>query len=308
MIFHIFVLIIGILLFILLKKEKITVKTFWRIIGVIYLLRILYCFLIRYQYYSKHIMEIILPFNGKFTGFAGMAYHGAVIGVFLASIIFAYKRKIIFRELCDIVFPIIPLGYTLGRIANFINGELWGRITSLPIGILFPNADRVPLNFAETQDVINKLGWKIDETSKIVLTHNGNELYNLIGNIPDTSILGINLPRHPSQLYEAFFEGIILFFIMWFFARKYKPFKGFSASIYLIFYSIFRFFLEFFRQPDSQFENITAGKYVGSIIGFLSMGQILSIIMFLSGIGIGVYYYYLSKKDDINKIKKQDTG
>ncbi len=225
----------------------------------------------------------------------------------ISRILKSIKYKLNFRELCDLAFPAIPLGYTFGRIGNFINSELWGRITASPIGILFKNANKVPLVLNKTQEVINKLGWKINTAAFQVFDSNGNEIKNSLGYIYDkngmpTDILGINLPRHPSQLYEAFFEGIILFLILWFPARKFKPFKGFLASVYLIFYSIFRFSIEFFRQPDSQFENIDVEKYTGFILGNISMGQILSILMILFGVGLGVYYYYLSKKDKINEL------
>lgn len=364
-----------------LNKSIIEEYYFWAILGLIFGGRIFSCIVYNFNYYIRHPFEIIIPFhNGQFVGYAGMAFHGAAMGVFLVSILFTYKyipyeinsehfkhnilskitnfndKKILlniykenkeknvfyideknkkkkifnlkktssnrknisrifksikyklnFRELCDLVFPIIPLGYTFGRIGNFINSELWGRITASPIGMLFKNADKVPLNLESTQKVINQLGWKINETLFKVFNSSGKEIKDTLGYVSDqngnlTNILGINLPRHPSQLYEAFFEGIVLFLIMWFPARKFKPFKGFMASAYLIFYSIFRFFIEFFREPDSQFSNIKQGKYIGFILGKLSMGQILSVLMIIFGIGLGIYFYYLSKKDKLSEL------
>src|SRR4030066_2248915 len=141
-----------------------------------------------------------------------------------------------FWRLTDLLIPAIPLGYTFGRIGNFINGELYGRVTSKSWGMYFP----------------------LD---------------------PD------NLLRHPSQLYEAFFEGIILFVILWS-IRKKNIFKGFFLSAYLIGYGSVRFFIEFTREPDEQ---------IGFIAGSLTMGQILCIIMILSGIGI----FYIRKKERV---------
>ncbi len=368
-----------------LNKTIIEEYYFWAIIGLIFGGRIFSCLVYNFNYYSKYPLEIIIPFqNGKFVGYAGMAFHGATIGVFLVSILFTYKHipiainlehfkneilqkiknfndkkfilncykedknkniyyleesykkrklidflnlnndlskkkkkisqifktikyKINFRELCDLVFPIIPLGYTFGRIANFINSELWGRITASPIGVLFNNANKVPLNLNKTKEIINQLGWKINEISQNVFDSNGNEIKNVLGNVLDqngniTEIAGINLPRHPSQLYEAIFEGIVLFFILWFPARIFKPFKGFLAPVYLIFYSIFRIILEYFREPDSQFANFEKNKYYGFIFGNLTMGQLLSWLMIAFGVGLGIYFYYLSKKDKINEL------
>ena len=244
----------------------------------------------------------------------GMAYHGAVIGVFTVSVIFTKIRKINFRELCDLVFPVIPLGYTFGRLANFINGELWGRITTSPFGVLFPHADKSPLNLSNVKEVISKLGWKIDQAANTVIDASGRELTNLLGYVTDqygrqTDIIGINLPRHPSQLYEAFFEGIVLFLIIWFPARIFKPFKGFLASVYLIGYSIARLSIEFLREPDLQFADIEQEKYTGFIFSTITMGQFLSILMILAGIFIGVYFYKLSlddkKKPNITFPKKK---
>jgi phosphatidylglycerol---prolipoprotein diacylglyceryl transferase len=230
-----------------------------------------------------------------------MAFHGAVLGVFIVSLIYIKIKKINIRELADLVFPVIPLGYTFGRIANFINSELWGRITASPIGVLFPDADKVPLNLPEVQNVINQLGWKINEITNTVINSSGIAINNVLGNVLDTNIPGINLPRYPSQLFEAFFEGIILFLIIWFPARKYKPFKGFLAPVYLCGYAIARISLENIRQPDSQFADAASGKFIGYIIGNLTMGQILSWIMLFFGIGLGVYFYLLEKKE--NKVK-----
>jgi len=163
-------------------------------------------------------------------------YHGGAIGILLSSIIFCRKHQINFWRFADLICPAIPLGYTFGRIGNFINGELYGRITNMPWGMYFP----------------------LDYTHKL---------------------------RHPSQLYEAFFEGIILFIIFWSIRRK-SPFDGFLLSLYLIGYGFVRFIIEFYREPDIQ---------LGLIWGTLSMGQILCILMML--IGACVYMFQWMQKN-----------
>ncbi|OHD12300.1 MAG: prolipoprotein diacylglyceryl transferase, partial [Spirochaetes bacterium GWB1_27_13] len=222
-------------------------------------------------------------------------------GIFLASLIYIKVKKVNFRELCDVIFPSIPLGYTFGRLGNFINGELYGRITSSPIGMFFPDAQKLPIKFPEVSKVINDIGWKINELNQTVVDGAGNIINNVLGKmtISGEEVTTINLPRHPSQLYEAFFEGIVLFFIVWFLGRKYKPFKGFTASVYLVGYALARIFVEFFRQPDSQFANIEQGKLTGFIVSFFSMGQILSFLMILFAIGLGFYFYKLSLDDKL---------
>jgi phosphatidylglycerol---prolipoprotein diacylglyceryl transferase len=291
-----------------LNKKLIDDYYFWAIIGMVLGGRTFSCLVYDLGYYSKHLTEILIPIrDGQFVGFQGMAYHGAVIGVFIISYIFVKLKKVSLRELCDLIFPVVPLGYTFGRIANFINQELWGRITSSPIGVLFPRAELAPIKLQKTVQVVNELGWKVDETAKTVIDKAGNSLPHLLGEIPvldkygflKETIPGINLPRHPSQLYEALFEGIILFLLLWFPARKYKPFKGFMAFAYLAGYSIFRIGIEFFREPDAQFMNLAAGKYTGYIFGAVSMGQLLSLIMLLTAIGVGYYCYILSKKEGL---------
>lgn len=170
----------------------------------------------------------------------GMSFHGGLIGLLVSSYLFCYKNKINFFLLSDILAATAPIGLFLGRIANFINGELYGRVTNMPWGVVFPNSD-----------------------------------------------LQI---RHPSQLYEAFFEGIILFIILY-----YATFKGntikilrLNSAIFLILYSSFRIIIEIFREPDF---------HLGFIFYNVTMGQILSIPMLIIGI-------YLLVKIKCQSIKK----
>jgi len=215
--------------------------------------------------YIKMPWLIFWPFrNGKFTGLQGMSYHGGAFAGLLAVIIYSKVKKYNFREICDMLVASIPLGYTFGRLGNFINAELYGRATASPLGMVFPNATPLPL----------KEFWVMDIARKT-----------------ETAITGtlVNLPRHPSQLYEAFFEGIVLWAIIWFF-RKRKPFKGFLIGLYFIGYGLFRFIIEYFREPDADLgyriefvKSTLPTAYTHPLLSF-STGQILCFIMILFGV------------------------
>lgn len=156
----------------------------------------------------------------------GMSFHGGLLGVLIAMGLYAHKINRGFFEVTDFIAPLIPPGLFFGRIGNFINGELWGRVTDVPWAMVFhsPGAG--------------------------------------------------NLPRHPSQLYEAVLEGIALFIILWLYSSKPRPTMAVSG-LFLLCYGIFRFFIEFFRQPD---------LHIGFIaFNWLTMGQLLSLPMILLG-------------------------
>ena len=175
--------------------------------------------------YRRAPWLIFWPFqNGRFTGLLGMSYHGGVIGALLAVIIYSVRHRYDFREIGDMFSAAIPLGYTFGRLGNFINAELYGRVTGSSFGMLFPGA-QVSTGQAWAREIAEKLGI-------------------------DGSLNYVNLPRHPSQLYEAVFEGVVLWLILWALRNK-KPFKGFLMGIYLIGYGFFRFIIEYFREPDA---------------------------------------------------------
>jgi phosphatidylglycerol:prolipoprotein diacylglycerol transferase len=219
------------------KKTTIQDCFVWLVLGLMIGARLGYVLFYNLEYYLSHPLEIILPFSLEggfhFTGLAGMSYHGGLIGVVIAGIVFCRKNNINFWNLSDLFVPAIPLAYTFGRIGNFLNGELYGRATNVPWGMYFP----------------------LDRTNQL---------------------------RHPSQIYEAFFEGIFLFLILWG-IRKKRYFEGFFIPVYLMGYGAVRFFIEFFREPDPQ---------LGFIIGFLTMGQILCLVMILSGAG----FFYMRHK------------
>jgi len=213
---------------------------------------------------------IFWPFrDGKFTGFQGMSYHGGVIGGILAAIIFSKVKKFEFREIGDMFAASIPLGYTFGRLGNFINGELYGRITTSPMGMYFPHGGISP------------------SSRDFALIRNGAESMGLSAITgPDGSL---NYPRFPSQLYEMLFEGIVLWAFIWFF-RNRKPFKGFLISLYLAGYGFIRFILEYFREPDAdlgypiQLVKATLPPALSHPLLCFSTGQILCFFMILAGL------------------------
>ncbi|MBG6026175.1 prolipoprotein diacylglyceryl transferase [Proteus columbae] len=192
----------------------------------------------------------------------GMSFHGGLIGVICAMIWFAKRTKRKFFQVADFVAPLIPFGLGLGRIGNFINGELWGRVTlDTPWAILFPSSRSEDLQLV-AQDPTTLL--------------------------PIIQEYGV-LPRHPSQLYEMLLEGVVLFIILNIFVRKNRP-VGSVSGLFLIGYGAFRIIAEFFRQPDAQL----------GLFGGVSMGQILSIPMILLGIIFMVWAYRQDKKTPQN--------
>lgn len=213
------------------KPELIQDYFVWAILGVILGGRLGYVFFYNLDYYLARPLEILFPFEFSggfhFIGISGMSYHGGVIAVLVASVIFCRRRKIAFWRFADLLCPAIPLGYTFGRIGNFINGELYGRATTVPWGMVFP----------------------LDP---------------------------LRLLRHPSQLYEALFEGVVLFALLWLIRRR-SPFDGALFAFYLIGYGAIRFVIEFFREPDAQ---------LGFVLGPFSMGQLLCLAMIAAGGGI----------------------
>jgi phosphatidylglycerol---prolipoprotein diacylglyceryl transferase len=209
------------------------------IIGLIVGARLGYVLFYNLGYYLDHPLEIVLPFDFsdgiRFTGISGMSYHGGLVGIIIASLWYIRRHRMGFREMADLLVPCIPLGYTFGRLGNFINGELWGRTTTAAIGMHFPTA-------------------------------------------PGDSL------RHPSQLYEAFGEGILLFAVLWLLRKRVKT-PGYMLAFYLIGYGTVRFVIEFFREPD---------LHLGFVLFFFSMGQVLSAAMVVGGMGLIIYFNQLA--------------
>ena len=175
-------------------------------------------------YYFANPLKILAVWEG------GMSFHGGFLGVLAAMALFAKQHKLNWLELMDFIAPLVPPGLAFGRLGNFINGELWGRPTDLPWGMVFPRVD--------------------------------------------------NLPRHPSQLYEFALEGVLLFALLWIYAKKSRP-RGAVSGLFLIGYGSFRFIAEFARNPDDGiFGLMTFG---------VSMGQWLSLPMVITGIAMMVW-------------------
>ena len=220
------------------------------------------------DYYLRSPWLVFWPFrNGRFTGFQGMSYHGGVIGGIIAILVYSWKKKFDYREIGDMYAASIPLGYTFGRLGNFINGELYGRITAGKLGMIFPQGAISPSskNYTAILEAAERMGLAVNP---------GEALY---------------LPRHPSQLYEALFEGIILWAIIWFW-RNRKPFKGFLITLYLSGYGLIRFIIEYFREPDAdlgyriQFVKSELPPAVSHPLLCFSTGQILCFGMIVLGL------------------------
>ena len=269
------------------QKDNVNSLFTWAIIGLLLGAR-LFSVLIYAEnrlYYWTHPWLIFWPFEGsQFVGLRGMSYHGGAIGAAVAVLIYTIKTKQNFLLWADLICAALPLGYTFGRLGNFINQELYGRVTSAPIGMLFnpPGMEKFLANkYPQAVEMANSLG------------------------IPPYGF--INLPRHPSQLYEAFFEGIVLWALLWFVVRKLKRHNGQIFGAYLLGYGFFRFIIEYFRQPDSNLGyilNFTKKDFsqwdMASYhpIGAISMGQILCFIMILIGLTLILIAPLLSSKKD----------
>ena len=201
------------------KFENVDDLLTYIIFGIILGGRLGYVIFYNFEYYSNNIFEIIMIWKG------GMSFHGGLIGVILATIFFCKKNKYNPYIFLDLISLASPIGIFFGRITNYLNSELYGKVTDVPWGVTFINID--------------------------------------------------NSPRHPSQLYEASLEGVLLFLILIILVKNnFLEKRGFISSLFLILYSTFRFFIEFFREPDSQ---------IGYLIFNLTMGQILCLVFFTIG-------------------------
>jgi phosphatidylglycerol:prolipoprotein diacylglycerol transferase len=185
--------------------------------------RAAYVFIYNWDYYSQNLMDLLAVWKG------GLSFHGALLGLIAGGVIFARRNKLSWMEVMDSVALAGTPGLFFGRIGNFINGELYGRVTNSAVGIIFPQ--------------------------------------------------GGPFPRHASQLYEAFLEGLILCALLWIVKSRAKIY-GIIGGCFVGLYGIFRFIIEFFREPDSQ---------LGYYFGFITMGQILCFLMILAGVCLIVY-------------------
>lgn len=210
---------------------------------------------------------IFWPFSdGAWTGLQGMSYHGGFVGGFFGMLFWCIRHKHSFLAWCDTMAASIPLGYTFGRLGNFLNGELFGRVTASPVGMVFPQAQGFDLSLDWVRATVLKIGMHIPEGA-----------------------LRVNLPRHPSQLYEALFEGIILWAVIWFVFRKRRAFNGLLTGVYTIGYGLVRFVIEYFREPDADIgyritaSGVPAPTYLNESLLNISTGQVLCLLMIAGG-------------------------
>jgi len=206
------------------NREQVADIIFYGALGILLGGRLGYILFYKPGYYLEHPLEIIFLWRG------GMSFHGGMLGTVFALWLYARHLKTNLLTVTDFIGPLVPLGLGFGRIANFINQELWGRVTDMPWGMVFRT--------------------------------------------------GGPLPRHPSQLYEAFLEGAVLFAILWWMAKKPRP-TGILTGVGIAGYGVFRMFVEFFRQPDAHLGYLA--------FGWLTMGHLLSLPMVLFGLGL-VYW------------------
>lgn len=206
-------------------KDQVSDLLFAGFLGVVIGGRIGYVLFYNFDLFLANPLYLFKVWTG------GMSFHGGLLGVITAMFWYGHKNGRTFFSIADFIAPLVPFGLGMGRLGNFINGELWGRVTDVPWAMIFPT--------------------------------------------------GGPLPRHPSQLYEFLLEGVVLFIILNLFIHKPRP-TGAVSGLFLLCYGSFRFFVEFFRQPDAQ---------LGFFDGWLTMGQILSTPMILLGAAILIWAY-----------------
>ena len=203
-----------------ISLDKVEDLILWIVMGIIIGGRLGYVMFYNIDYYSNYPLDAFKIWQG------GMSFHGGLLGIVLSCAIYSHIKSFSLLTLTDLIAAAAPIGLFFGRIANFINGELYGNETSLLWGVIFPHTDMIP--------------------------------------------------RHPTQLYEALLEGVILFLILKISINKYSSleYPGLISSLFLIYYSIFRILIEFFRMPDN---------HIGYLIGPLTTGMLLSIPMLIAG-------------------------
>jgi len=208
------------------KPDEIGDVVFYIVLGVIVGGKLGSVFFYNWEQFLDAPLQSLNPLTG------GMSFHGGFIGVLVAFFLYARHTGRTFWQVADFIAPAFPIGLGAGRIGNFINGELWGRVTDVPWGMVFP--------------------------------HVGEQ------------------PRHPNQLYQFFFEGVVLFILIWWFSSKPRPRMAVSG-LFALAYGIYRFLIEFVREPD---------RHLGFVaFDWLTMGQILSMPMILIGIALLVLAY-----------------
>lgn len=203
-----------------LKPEQISDLVFYGALGVVAGGRLGYVLFYNFDKFLEQPAWLFAVWDG------GMSFHGGMLGVIAALAWYARSLGVRFFAMMDFVAPLVPIGLGAGRLGNFIGGELWGRVTDVPWGVVFPHP------------------------------------------------LAGDLPRHPSQLYQFALEGVLLFVILWVYSARPKPTMAVSG-MFLLIYGLFRFIVEFFRQPDAHLSFVA--------LGWVTMGQLLSLPMIIGG-------------------------
>lgn len=213
----------------------------WAMLGVVLGGRLGYIVFYDFDTYRADPLEILRVWNG------GMSFHGGLAGVLLAALWWSARHKKRFLDVTDFVAPLVPPGLFFGRLGNFINGELWGKVTSAEWGMVFPGAG--------------------------------------------------DLPRHPTQLYEAGLEGALLFVVLWVYSRKPRP-LGAVSGLFAVLYALCRIFVEFFRLPDAQ---------IGYLyFGWVTMGQVLCLPLLLAGVLLLAYAAHEKRHPSRNRMVLDD--
>ncbi|HOG30914.1 MAG TPA: prolipoprotein diacylglyceryl transferase [Candidatus Cloacimonadota bacterium] len=218
-----------------LSKEHYEGLIFAIMLGVVLGGRLGYILFYNLPYYLRYPLEIFSVWEG------GMSFHGGALGVIIAGWVYLRKHKLSFYPLADAAMPLVAIGLGLGRLGNFINGELWGNVTTVPWGMVFPGAG--------------------------------------------------DLPRHPTQLYEFFLEGVVLFIVTYLILRRCKK-DGMGFWSFIGLYGVFRFLIEFVREPD----DLDVYRKYGYFLGFMTIGQILSLLMIIAA-AIGIWSLYRQKPE-----------
>ncbi len=258
------------------KKREVEVDSdtvinffFWGILGLLIGARLFSTlFFEESGLYWRQPWLIFWPFrNGRFVGLQGMNYYGGLVGAVVGFVLYARAKKISILDWGDMLIAGVPLGYTFGRLGNFINAELYGRVTTASWGVLFPTATRFPAAEPWVREWALEAGLSVEAEQAL-----------------------INLPRHPTQLYEALTEGIVLWLIIWFIVRKKKPFDGFIVGFYIIAYGAIRFVIDYFRMPISAsdfalrlVENGVPVHFVQTPLNFIP-SQFYSLAMIVGGV------------------------
>lgn len=255
-------------------RDEIATFFYWVILGALLGGRLFYVFVFGDRsLYLQEPWRIVWPFtDGRFTGIQGMSYHGGLLGAIAGAVLFARVHRASLLDWGDTLAVAAPLGYTFGRIGNFINGELTGRVTTVSWGMIFPQVPRYPIDEPWVGDMVEQTGVAVPAGTFMV-----------------------NLPRHPSQLYEAALEGLVLWLILWFVFRPRRLFPGAHIALYVVGYGLARFLAEYFRATDEVVGYLVAlgdrpplPQFTSSVL-HLTEGQLISLAM----VGAGLVLFLL---------------